>query len=203
VWAALAVGLAALSSLVIGLAVNAVPKSWGWAHNWWVLSGIGACLSVIAALVAVLQVHSSPDSKDETKSSINFTRADRSSVAGSNSGTMISTEAVYIGTIGTIGTADASGNSPMPEATHSKVGIGESPRSSPPLQHQGASGHETPKDTAKDDSQTRGGLVLRASKISKNGESINIEIFNTATAKQWILNDPWGHAGALGAADDE
>jgi F0F1-type ATP synthase membrane subunit c/vacuolar-type H+-ATPase subunit K len=34
IWAGLAVVLAAVLSLVVGLAVNAVPKSWGWAHDW-------------------------------------------------------------------------------------------------------------------------------------------------------------------------
>ena len=59
-WAVLAVVFAAVLSLVVGLAVNAVPKSWGWAHDWWLLIGISAGLLVAAVLVAVGQARSSP-----------------------------------------------------------------------------------------------------------------------------------------------
>jgi hypothetical protein len=42
VWAVLAVVFAGVLSLVAGLAVNAVPDSWGWAHDWWLLIGVSA-----------------------------------------------------------------------------------------------------------------------------------------------------------------
>jgi hypothetical protein len=61
IWAPLAVVLAALLSLVVSLIPGAVPKSWAWAHDWWLLLGIGAGLLVLAALVAVLQVRSPGD----------------------------------------------------------------------------------------------------------------------------------------------
>ena len=200
VWAALAVGLAALSSLVISLAVNAVPKSWSWAHNWWLLIGIGACLLVVAILVALLQIHSSAGNKSESRSGANAPRADRNSVAGSNSGAMISAEAVYIGAIGT---SDPVENSAVPLTTHSQDEAQESRRLSPFVQHQGVGAHGRSDDRPNSDRQTRSGLVLRATKVTKSGESIDIEIFNTATAKQWILNDPWGHVDSFGAADDK
>jgi hypothetical protein len=69
VWAVLAIVFAVVSSLVVGLAVNAVPKSWGWAHNWWLLVGISAGLLVAAALVAVVQARSSAGMTDPGKSS--------------------------------------------------------------------------------------------------------------------------------------
>lgn len=54
VWAVLMVVFAVISSLIAGLVVNAVPKSWGWAHDWWLLIGISAALLVAAVLVAVV-----------------------------------------------------------------------------------------------------------------------------------------------------
>ena len=65
VWAAWAVVLAVVSSLAVGLAAGAVPKSWGWAHNWWLLAGIIAVLLVAAVLVAVVQARWSPDAEDK------------------------------------------------------------------------------------------------------------------------------------------
>ena len=64
-WAVLAVVFAVLSSLVVGLAVNAVPKSWGWAHDWWLLIGISAGLLVAAVLVAVGQARLSPGGEEK------------------------------------------------------------------------------------------------------------------------------------------
>ena len=110
VWAALAVGLASLLSLVVGLAVNSVPKSWVWAHNWWLLSGIGTFLVIAAISVAALQARSSPDRPDEDHLKVRVTHANRSSIAGSNAGTMISAETVFIGSTGT---ADANENASL------------------------------------------------------------------------------------------
>ena len=44
VWAGLAAVLAALLSVVSGLAVGAVPRSWQWAHDEGLLSGVTADL---------------------------------------------------------------------------------------------------------------------------------------------------------------
>jgi hypothetical protein len=58
VWAGLAAVLAALLSVVSGLAVGAVPRSWQWAHEWVLLSGITAGLVLAAVAVAVVQARS-------------------------------------------------------------------------------------------------------------------------------------------------
>ena len=57
-------GTRGVLSLVVGLAAGAVPESWGWAHNWWLLLGIGLGLLVAAALVAVVQARSAPGGVD-------------------------------------------------------------------------------------------------------------------------------------------
>ncbi len=44
VWAGLGSLLLALLAVVSGLAVNAVPPRWKWAHDWWLLSGVAAGL---------------------------------------------------------------------------------------------------------------------------------------------------------------
>ena len=44
VWAGLAAVLAALLSVGSGLAVGAVPRSWQWAHDWVLLSGVTGVL---------------------------------------------------------------------------------------------------------------------------------------------------------------
>jgi hypothetical protein len=67
IWAPLAVVLAVVVSLVVGLAAGAVPKSWGWAHDWWLLLSIAAGLLVASALVAVLQAR--PPGNGEKKRS--------------------------------------------------------------------------------------------------------------------------------------
>ena len=96
VWAALAVVLAAVASLVVGLAVNAVPKQWGWAHDWWLLSGIGTGLLVAAVLVAVAQARSSSRGDDNAIPVVQVGKPHWSPVAGSNTGTMISAKKVII-----------------------------------------------------------------------------------------------------------
>jgi hypothetical protein len=58
VWAGLGAMLAALLSVVSGLAVNAVPPSWHWAHNWVLLLGVTAGLVLAAVAVAVIQARS-------------------------------------------------------------------------------------------------------------------------------------------------
>jgi hypothetical protein len=58
VWAGLAAVLAASLSVVSGLAVGAVPRSWQWAHEWVLLSGITAGLVLAAVAVAVVQARS-------------------------------------------------------------------------------------------------------------------------------------------------
>jgi hypothetical protein len=56
--AGLAAVLAASLSVVSGLAVGAVPRSWQWAHNWVLLSGITAGLVLGAVAVAVVRARS-------------------------------------------------------------------------------------------------------------------------------------------------
>ena len=58
VWAGLGAVLAALLTVVSGLAVGAVPRSWQWAHDWVLLSGITAGLVLAAVAVAVVQARS-------------------------------------------------------------------------------------------------------------------------------------------------
>jgi pimeloyl-ACP methyl ester carboxylesterase len=58
VWAGLAAVLAALLSVVSGLAVGAVPGSWLWAHDWVLLSGVTAGFVLVAVAVAVVQARS-------------------------------------------------------------------------------------------------------------------------------------------------
>jgi hypothetical protein len=58
VWAGLGAVLAALLSVVSGLAVGAVPRSWQWAHDWELLSGITAGLVLAVVAVAVVQARS-------------------------------------------------------------------------------------------------------------------------------------------------
>ena len=96
-WAVLAVVFAVVLSLVVGLAVNAVPKRWGWAHNWWLLIGISAGLLVAAALVAAGQARSSPGDKENAGPVVRVGKVRWSPVAGSNTGTMISAKKVIIG----------------------------------------------------------------------------------------------------------
>src|ERR1700761_9066255 len=67
VWAVLAVVFAAVLSLVVGLAVNAVPSSWGWAHDWWLLIGASAGLLAVAGLVAVAQALSPADGAEDDR----------------------------------------------------------------------------------------------------------------------------------------
>ena len=94
VWAVLAVVFAVALSLVVGLAVNAVPKSWGWAHNWWLLIGISAGLLVAAVLVALVQARSSPGGEEKAGPVARVSKARWSPVAGSNTGMMISAKKV-------------------------------------------------------------------------------------------------------------
>ena len=93
-WAVLAVVFAAVSSLVVGLAVNAVPKSWGWAHSWWLLIGISAGFLVAAVLVAVVQARSSPGGEETAGPVARVGKSRWSPLAGSNTGTMISAKTV-------------------------------------------------------------------------------------------------------------
>ena len=58
VWAGLAAVLAALLSVVSGLAVGAVPRSWQWAHDEGLLSGVTADLVLAVVAVAVVQARS-------------------------------------------------------------------------------------------------------------------------------------------------
>ena len=58
VWAGLGAVLAALLSVASGLAVNAVPQSWHWAHDWVLLSGVTAGLVLAVVAVAVVQARS-------------------------------------------------------------------------------------------------------------------------------------------------
>jgi hypothetical protein len=103
VWAALAVVLAGVLSLVVGLAVNAVPKSWGWAHDWWLLIGISVGLLAAAVLVAIAQARSATDGEGQTGPVVRVGKARGSPVAGSNTGMMISAKKVFIGAVGTPG----------------------------------------------------------------------------------------------------
>jgi hypothetical protein len=103
VWAALAVALASASSLIVGLAVNAVPKSWGWAHDWWLLSGLSATLLVVSAVVAIVQARSSSGDEGASGPPIEAEESQHGIVAGSNSGMMISARTVIIGSAVTVG----------------------------------------------------------------------------------------------------
>jgi len=94
VWAGVGVLCAVVLSLVVGLAVNAVPKSWGWAHDWWLLIGISAGLLVAAVLIAVVQARSSPGGQEKASPVVRVGKPRWSPVAGSNTGTMISARKV-------------------------------------------------------------------------------------------------------------
>lgn len=200
VWAAFAVGFLALLSLFSGLAVNAVPKSWHWAHNWRLLIGISALLFLLGILATVLQVRSSGDSSDKSRSEAQVAQADRSSLAGSNAGTMISAETVIIGSTG----AAATNGGSTPSVTQQfATGMGDSPGSGLRPQRESDDDLSKPESDTQDYRQARDNLVLRANRVTKSGDSISIEIFNTTIAKQWILNDPWGHSDAPGGTDGE
>lgn len=123
-WAVLAVVLAVVSSLAVGLAVNAVPKSWGWASNWWLLIRIIAVLLVAAVLIVVVQARSSSGGEEEADPVVRVGKARWSPVAGSNTGTMISAKTVIIGPAGT----DAHGRSSRSSVVQrSGTGDGEQP----------------------------------------------------------------------------
>ena len=113
VWAGLAAVLTAVLSLVVGLAVNAIPKSWGWAHDWWPLIGIGAGLLGAAMLVAMAQARSPMDATGQPGPVVRVRKAYGSSVAGSNTGTMISAKKVIIGTVGMPGPTTGPPTSPV------------------------------------------------------------------------------------------
>src|ERR1039458_3538909 len=55
VWAGLGAVLAAVLSVVSGLAVGAVPRSWQWVHDWGLLAGVTAGLVLAVVAVAVVQ----------------------------------------------------------------------------------------------------------------------------------------------------
>ena len=121
VWAVLAVILAVFSSLAVGLAVNAVPKSWGWARNWWLLIGIRSGLLVAAGLVAAVQARSSPGGEDEARPGTRVGKPRWSPVAGSNVGTMISAKKILIG----VGAAGPGTSSPTAIVPRPGAGDGE------------------------------------------------------------------------------
>ena len=127
VWAVLAVLVAVILSLVIGLAVNAVPKSWDWAHNWWLLIGISAALLVAAVLVAVGQARSSTSGEEKTGPVVRAGKLRWSPVAGSNTGTMISAKKVVNKKVfvGVGGTADLGNGSPAYVVQGPGAGDGE------------------------------------------------------------------------------
>src|SRR6266566_1324601 len=113
VWAGVAGVFAVFSSLVVGLAVNAVPKSWSWAHNWWLLIGISAGLLVAAVLVAVVQARLSPGGEEKAGPVVRLRKPRWSPVAASNTGTMISVKKVINKIIiGAAGVADLGKSSP-------------------------------------------------------------------------------------------
>ena len=116
VWAVLTVVCAVISSLVVGLAVNAVPKSWGWAHDWWLLIGISAGLLVAAVLVAVVQARSSPGDEEKAGPVVRVGKPRGSPMAGTNTGMMISAENLYIDAAGT---ADPGKKTPVDVVCHS------------------------------------------------------------------------------------
>ena len=121
-WTVLAVVFAVVSSLVVGLAVNAVPKSWGWAHNWWLLIGISVGLLAAAVLIAVVQARFS-QSGQKAGSVAHATQPRWSPVAGSNTGVMISAKKVIIGAAGA---AEPGHGSPAPVAN--RLGAGNEER---------------------------------------------------------------------------
>lgn len=46
-------------------------------------------------------------------------------------------------------------------------------------------------------------LLFRAIKITSQGESQEVEIFDAELADKWIKRDPWGSASGAGEADDK
>jgi tetratricopeptide (TPR) repeat protein len=126
VWAVLAVVSAAVLSLVVGLAVNAVPKSWGWAHDWWLLAGVSAGLLVVAGLVAVAQARFSADGAEDGHPVVRVGMPRWSPVAGSNTGTMISARKVIIRTGQA---ADPGEGSSSPASAADRPGAGAGRRS--------------------------------------------------------------------------
>jgi Tfp pilus assembly protein PilF len=141
VWAVLAVVFAAVLSLVVGLAVDAVPDSWGWAHNWWLLIGISAGLLAAAGLVAVAQTRSSADGAEDSHPVARAGTPRWSPVAGSNTGTMISARRVFIRTDLT---ADPGGGSSSPASTADRPGArgGRRPRGKLPSRNPAFTGRE-------------------------------------------------------------
>jgi Tfp pilus assembly protein PilF len=101
VWAPLTVVLAIVLSLIGGLAVGVVPKSWGWAHNWGLLMGATGGLAVAAVLVAIAQTRATSGDGQESGPEVRVTKSRSSAVTGSNSGLMISADTVIVGTTGT------------------------------------------------------------------------------------------------------
>ena len=59
VWAVLAVVLAGTLAATLGLAANAVPKSWGWVHDDVLLWSLACSLLVVGGVVAAFQAHAS------------------------------------------------------------------------------------------------------------------------------------------------
>ena len=113
-WAAVALVASAVLAVVAGLAVNAVPKSWGWAHNEASLWNIVGGVVVVAVMVGIVQARSSPDS-DEPEPSAEVTRvkAGHSSQAiGSNTGTVIHARTVNLGSVGSGGLAETASVAP-------------------------------------------------------------------------------------------
>jgi crossover junction endodeoxyribonuclease RusA len=124
VWAVLAIVFATVLSLIVGLAVNAVPKSWGWAHDWWPLVGISAGLVIAAVLVAVVQARSSPGGEERAVPVVRVGKSRRSPVAASNTGMMISAKKVIIRAART---ADPDRSPPAPVVQRPSADYGERP----------------------------------------------------------------------------
>jgi Tfp pilus assembly protein PilF len=126
VWAVLAVVFAAILSLVVGLAVNAVPRSWVWAHDWWLLIGASAGLLAVAGLVAVAQARSPADGAEDDRPVVRAGMPSWSPMAGSNTGTMISARKVIIRTGRTANPGEGS-TAPASAADRPEAGAGSRP----------------------------------------------------------------------------
>jgi Tfp pilus assembly protein PilF len=98
-WSAVAVLLAGVLAVVAGLAVGAVPRSWGWAHNGVVLWAAVGVVVVASVVVGVLQARSSADGeKPGGPPQVTRVRASGSGLAvGTNTGTVIRARTVHIG----------------------------------------------------------------------------------------------------------
>jgi hypothetical protein len=112
--AAVSVLLAGVLAVVSGLAVGAVPASWGWAHDGRVLWGAVGGVAAASMVIGVLQARASADGeKPGSPAQLTKVRASGSGQAvGTNTGTVIHAGTVNIGPAPPGGTAGQAAATP-------------------------------------------------------------------------------------------